>query len=138
MPGAAATRYLGVVAIFSGVLIVLFAARDKHPGKTRLLLAGFFGLVASLPTAIVMFFNSVHSGRALGDRSSKGSGNSLLDSIDQLVKLQTQAQFVVAWVCLLAALLALLFVRPRHSLKWLIPDRTGLSTGCLVIYRCVI
>lgn len=69
---AAATRYIGVVGIFSGVLVVLFTARDKHPGKTRLLLAGFFGLVASLPIAIVMFFNSVHSGHALGDRSSKG------------------------------------------------------------------
>ena len=76
---AAVTRYVGVVGILVGVLLVLM--RRDLPAAARLKFAAIHGAISSVPLALVLGRNWSVSGTLAGDRI--GSGQSLLDGLGQ-------------------------------------------------------
>ena len=104
---AALTRYPGVVLIGAGVLMLL--GRRARPLSARLKDAVAFGIVASLPLAVVLTRNWAVSGTLTGRRS--WSGQSLSDSLSQV------ADVFQEWVIPLNAL---------DGLGWLLSIAAGL------------
>ncbi len=80
---AAVTRYLGVVVILVGVLLVFLApTRRDLPAAARLKHAAVYGAISSFPLVLVLARNWSVSGTLAGDRI--GSGQSLFDSLGQV------------------------------------------------------
>ena len=77
---AAVTRYVGVVVILVGVLLVL-TRRDLR-AAARLKHAAVYGAISSVPLALVLARNWSVSGTLAGRRN--GSGQSLFDSLVQV------------------------------------------------------
>ena len=126
---AALTRYIGVVLIFSGVLMLLM--RRDTPLRERLRDALAFGAISSLPLAAVLARNYLVSGTFTGDRSM-AVGRPLFDSLGQIaavfqqwadpiallpLRLQNWPALVVIvlLLLLLAALLIITALRRRES-----------------------
>ena len=124
---AALTRYVGVVLIFSSVLMLLM--RRDIPLRIRLRDALAFGAISSLPLAIAMTRNYLVSGTFTGDRSG-ASGQPLFDSLGQIVAVfqqwadpiallplavQDWPAPVVIVLLLLAALLIITALRHREA-----------------------
>ena len=124
---AALTRYIGVVLIFSAVLMLVL--RRDIPIRERLKDALLFGAISSLPLAAALTRNQLVSGTLTGDRSA-ASGQPLFDSLRQIVEVFQQwadplslvhyslvhyqlqhSPWLVA--CLLLLLAAVLFITPR-------------------------
>ncbi len=123
---AALTRYVGVVLIFSGVLMLLM--RRDIPLRKRLRDALAFGAISSLPLAAVLARNYLVSGTFTGDRSM-AVGRPLFDSLGQIAAVFQQWADPIAllplrlqdWpapvviLLLLAALLIITALRRRES-----------------------
>ena len=124
---AALTRYLGVVLIFSGVLMLLM--RRDIPLRKRLRDALAFGAISSLPLAIAMTRNYLVSGTFTGNRAG-ASGQPLFDALGQIaavfqqwadpiallpLAVQDWPAPVVIVLLLLAALLIITALRRRES-----------------------
>jgi len=120
---SAVTRYIGVVVIASSFAVLLIAARDKRTLKARVALAGLYGLVASLPVAVVLGLNTAYGTHLVGNRANKSSG-SLEDSIERIVSFQQRPEFLIAWVMLLMVPALALLVRRGDWLSWLRLDRS--------------
>lgn len=135
---SAVTRWIGAVVILSSFLVVLGAAKDRRPPKTRLRLACLYGFVAALPLAVVLGLNAAHSDHIVGHRSTKSPG-SLTDSIEQILRLQDRPQFVIAWLMLLIVLAAALVGRRESGLGWLRLDRSlpFAAFGCVYLVAIV-
>ena len=119
---AALTRYIGVALIFYAVLMLL--ARRDTPVRRRLKHALAFGAGSSLPLAC----NQLLAGTLIGGRGALGSGQSLFDSLGQIVKVfhgwadpplfpvhwqLPHSPWLIAGLLLLSA--ALLLIAPRPS-----------------------
>ena len=90
---AAVTRYLGVVVILVGVLLVFLApTRRDLSAAARLKHAAVYGAISSFPLALVLAHNWSVSGTLAGDRI--GSGQSLFDSLGQVGEIFWQWIFV--------------------------------------------
>ena len=124
---AALTRYVGVVLIFSGVLMLLM--RRDIPLRIRLRDALAFGAISSLPLAVAMTRNYLVSGTFTGDRAG-ASGQPLFDALGQIVAVfqqwadpiallplavQDWPAPVVIVLLLLAALLIITALRHREA-----------------------
>ena len=106
---AVLTRYLGVVLIGAGILMLL--VRRTPPLVALLKDAGVFGAISSIPLAGVLTRNWVLSDTLTGGRS--GSGQSLFDSLSQVVDVFRE------WVI------------PRDAVEWfayILRRATGLGT----------
>ena len=124
---AALTRYMGVALIFSGTLMLL--SRRNAPVRERLKHALAFGAISSFPLAAALARNQLVSDSLAGDRFLYASGQSLFDSLRQIVvvfegwadplapihwQLQHSPWQIAGLVLLLAALL-LITPRPGRA-----------------------
>ncbi len=121
-----AVRYVGVVAIVSSFLVLLVWRPSRSAMRIRLQAATVFGLAAALPTAAVVARNLSETGRVLGDRLDRSSGDTMLDALETTVRLQTRPAFAIPLVILAAAALISWTVRSR-SLSPAYDSRTGIE-----------
>lgn len=80
---AAVTRYMGVPLILAGALMLL--TRRGIPVRAKLKHAAVYGVLSSVPVAVVMARNWVVSGTLMGGREAIVSWQILSDSLSQTV-----------------------------------------------------
>ncbi len=112
-------RYVGVVAIASSVLLVLFWQPTRSVLRTRMKAATLFGLAAALPIVAVLARNFAGTGKILADRLDHSTGHTMLDAIETIIRLhgRWQPTFAVGLIMLIAAVLIFWMSagRDRHS-----------------------
>ena len=81
---ASITRYVGVTVLFTGALAILM--KREMPLMRRLRFAAVWGAASSVPLAVLLARNWAVSATLTGDRAAMASGQTLSDSLRQIVE----------------------------------------------------
>ncbi len=133
-------RYVGVVAIASSSLVVLFWQRSLTAPRARLQAATVFGLATALPVAAVLANNHAGTGSIFGERLDHSTGHTMLDAIELIIRFHgtNRPTFLIGWVMLITAAAILCTTarrdRPRSSPRWLGIDRSAPFAAFWLLY----